>query len=287
VEQRQQRVEPECSAVPQGWQTVKGQTQGRQRPRRELTSSDVSEVPFQLKDSDQFPLGGRLRHFLPFWRRITSDPFVLKTVMGVEVPFLETPVQHRPCVQYNFNKTDKNEVRREVRWMLDQNIVKRVPVQPDQFVSPFFLATNVHKTKRPILNVNEINKGYLPKLHFKMETLAVVLPLINRGDWFTSWDLRKGFFNICIHPDHQKYFCFDFEGQRYQYTCLVMGLSISPLYFSKLVGVLVQLARRWGIQISFYMDDTLLCMCTPGFESGRRFAVIRKSPTSGLSPPCR
>jgi hypothetical protein len=91
-----------------------------------------------------------------------------------------------------------------------------------------------------------------------METLTTVLPLIERGDWFTSWDLRKGFFNIYIHPSHQKYFCFDFEGVRYQYTCLVMGLSISPLYFSKLVGVLVQLARRWGIKISFYMDDTLL-----------------------------
>jgi hypothetical protein len=91
-----------------------------------------------------------------------------------------------------------------------------------------------------------------------METLTTVLPLIEHGDWFTSWDIRKGFFNIYIHPSHQKYFCFEFEGVRYQYTCLVMGLSISPLYFSKLVGVLVQLACRWGIKISFYMDDTLL-----------------------------
>jgi hypothetical protein len=142
--------------------------------------------------------------------------------------------------------------------MLEQDIVRPVSIQPDQFVSPLFLATNSDQTKRPILNVNEINADYLPKLHFKMETLAVVLPLINRNDWFTSWDLRKGFFNIYIHPSDQKYFCFDFEGQRYQFTCLVMGLSISPLYFSKLVGVLVQLARRWGVQISFYMDDTLL-----------------------------
>jgi hypothetical protein len=35
-------------------------------------------------------------------------------------------------------------------------------------------------------------------------------------------------------------------------------LAISPKYFSKLVGVLVQLARRWGIQMSFYINDTLL-----------------------------
>jgi hypothetical protein len=91
-----------------------------------------------------------------------------------------------------------------------------------------------------------------------METLAAVLPLIERGDWFTSWDLHKGFFNIYICPADQKYFCFEFEGVRYQFTCLVMGLSISPLYFLKLVGVLVQLSRRWGIRVSFYMDDTLL-----------------------------
>jgi hypothetical protein len=38
------------------------------------------------------------------------------------------------------------------------------------------------------------------------------------------------------------------------------------MYFSKLVGVLVQLARRWGIRISFYMDDTLLR--APSFEAG-------------------
>jgi hypothetical protein len=218
----------------------------------------VSAVPFNLTTSDEFPIGGRLRHFINFWRRVTPNPSVLKTVLGVEIPFTAPPVQRNRPHQYQFNQHDTQEVRRELAWMLEQEIVRPVTVQPGQFVSPLFLATNTDLTKRPILNVSEINSDYLPKLHFKMETLAVVLPLINEGDWFTSWDLRKGFFNIYIHPDHQQFFCFDFEGQRYQFTCLVMGLAISPKYFSKLVGVLVQLARRWGILISYYMDDTLL-----------------------------
>jgi hypothetical protein len=179
--------------------------------------------------------------------------------MGVKIPFSQLPSQSSPSPQYNLNDQDKEEVRRELRWMLEQEIVKPVNPSSDQFVSPFFLATNADKTKRPILKVKELNKEYLPKHRFKMETLMAVLPLIEKGDWFTSWDLRKGFFNIFIYPGHQKYFCFEFEGVRYQYTCLVMGLSISPLYFSKLVGVLVQLARRWGICVSsFYMDNTLL-----------------------------
>ncbi len=226
----------------------------------------MSQAPFILKPADSFPLGGRLRHFISFWRRVSSNPAVLNTVMGVKIPFTSTPVQKTRVPQYVFNNHDMDEVRRELAWMLDQQIVKKVSPQPDQFVSPLFLATNADLTKRPILNVKEINTDYLPKLHFKMETLAVVLPLIKKGDWFTSWDLRKGFFNIYIHPDHQKYFCFDLEGQRYQFTCLVMGLSVSPMFFSKLVGTLIQLARRWGIHISFYMDDTLLR--APSFDKG-------------------
>jgi hypothetical protein len=186
--------------------------------------------------------------------------------MGVRIPFTAPPVQKVSVRPYAFNESDKAEIQRELNWMLEQEIVKPVEKMTDQFVSPLFLATNSDLTKRPILNVSEINSDYLPKLHFKMETLAVVLPLINKGDWFTSWDLRKGFFNIYIHPDHQKFFCFDWEGQRYQFTCLVMGLSVSPMFFSKLVGTLIQLARRWGIQISFYMDDTLLR--APSFTRG-------------------
>jgi hypothetical protein len=142
--------------------------------------------------------------------------------------------------------------------MVDQKIVTRVKPCPGQIVSPFFLATNKDLTKRPILNVKEINKNNLPRLHFKMETLAKVLPLIRRNDWFTSWDVRKGFFNIAIHPEFRRYFCFEFEGQRYEYNCLVMGLSIAPLYFSKLMAVLVHLARSWGIEVSYYLDDTLI-----------------------------
>jgi hypothetical protein len=113
--------------------------------------------------------------------------------------------------------------------------------------------------------VKEINEKFLPKLHFKMETLQTILPLIRRFDWFGSWDLKKGYFNVAIHPDHQKLFCFDFEGQRYQFKCLVMGLSLAPLFFTKIMSVLVQMARTWGIQMLVYLDDLLTR--GPSFET--------------------
>jgi hypothetical protein len=218
----------------------------------------VSEAPFQLVIDDKIPIGGRLRHFAQFWRRLSNSKKIVQTVLGAKVPFLSEPTQESLPEPYRLAADEQNLVRGEVEWMLDEKIITPVEKSADQVVSPFFLATNKDKTKRPILNVKSINKKNLPKLHFKMETLALVLPLINRNDWFSSWDVRKGFFNISIHPDYRRFFCFEFEGVRYQYTCLVMGLSIAPLFFSKLMAVLVQTARSWGINVSYYLDDTLI-----------------------------
>ncbi len=174
------------------------------------------------------------------------------------MPFTSEPIQTPVPEPYRLSVEENNLVRKEVTWMVEQKIAVPVTPSSDQIVSPFFLATNKDGTKRPILNVKKINKNHLPKLHFKMETLAQVLPLIRRNDWFTSWDVRKGFFNIAIHPDFRRYFCFEFEGVRYEYTCLVMGLAVAPLFFSKLMAVIVQTARSWGIRVSYYLDDTLI-----------------------------
>jgi hypothetical protein len=128
----------------------------------------------------------------------------------------------------------------------------------DQFVSPFFLVTNSDGSLRGILNVKTLNMDYLQTQKFKMETLLKVLPLIRKGDWFGSWDIRKGYYNVAVHPEFQRFFCFDFEGQRYMFKCLLMGISIAPFIFSKLMATLICVARAARIDISFYLDDILL-----------------------------
>jgi hypothetical protein len=230
----------------------------RGQRRQTVTRQTVSVEPFQLIVDDNLPIGGRLRHFAPFWRRLTNSKKVIQTVLGAKMPFTSEPVQDGVPEPYHLSTADSNLVRKEVEWMVEQGIARPVTPQHNQVVSPFFLATNKDKSKRPILNVKRINQNHLPKLHFKMETLALVLPLIKKNDWFSSWDVRKGFFNIAIHPDYRRFFCFEFEGIRYEYTCLVMGLAIAPLFFSKLMAILVQTARSWGIRVSYYLDDTLI-----------------------------
>jgi hypothetical protein len=189
-------------------------------------------------------------------------------ILGASILFTSEPVQTRvppPCA---FNAEETAEVRKMVSELLRMQAIEPVTPSGDQFMSQLFLVTNKELSKRAILNIKKLNKCYLPKQHFKMEALQLILPLIKRGDWFGSWDLQKGYFNIAIHPDFHRFFCFDFEGQRYQFKCLVMGLSIVPWCFSKLKSMLVQIARSWGIRVSVYLDDSLTR--APSFETTLR-----------------
>ncbi len=149
-------------------------------------------------------------------------------------------------------------VKQFVQEMVDNQVVVPVQKREDQFVSPFFLVTNSDGSFRGILNVKTLNVKYLQTQKFKMETLLKVLPLIREGDWFGSWDVRKGYYNVAVHPDFQRFFCFDLDGQRYMFKCLVMGISIAPFLFTKLMATIIRFARAAGIDVSFYLDDTLL-----------------------------
>ncbi len=253
------------------------QFQNKQKPQNKnwwrgklnpVTEQEVRSIRFVLKSDDQFPLGGRLRHFTSFWRHLTSNPEIILMILGARIPFNAIPVQRvkpNPCV---FDADELIEVRRMVNELLDSEVIVPVVPSEDQFVSQLFLVTNKDLSRRAILNVKSLNKKFLEKRHFKMETLQTILPLIRRFDYFASWDVRKGYFNIALHPAVQKFFCFDFEGRHYQFKSLVMGLSVAPFSFSKLMSVLVSLARSWDIRVSVYLDDLLTR--GPSFEETLR-----------------
>ncbi len=250
-ESRRQNVEqPQQVAVQEGGQ--------RERSERLIAELQVSASEFEIIDSDEFPLGGRLRHFISFWRKITRDPSVLRIIMGVSIPFTAQPTQSCPPRPYPMDSKTRDTVADFVSDLLATQVIVPVEKRANQFVSPFFLVTNHDGSFRGILNVKRLNVDYLQTQKFKMETLLKVLPLIREGDWFGSWDLRKGYYNVAVHPEFQRFFCFDFEGQRYMFKCLVMGISIAPFIFSKLMATLVRVARAAGIDVSFYLDDTLL-----------------------------
>jgi hypothetical protein len=106
--------------------------------------------------------------------------------------------------------------------------------------------------------MKKLNKNCIRTVHFKLDTLSVILPTIRRGDFFVSWDIIQGFYNLALHPDYWRFFTFVWEKSHFQFKALVMGCAESPRIFSKVVKTLVYFARSRGIRCFSYIDDTLV-----------------------------
>lgn len=74
---------------------------------------------------------------------------------------------------------------------------------------------------------------------------------------FILLDLKDGFHQIRVHPDHKKYFSFATPDGQFEFTRLPFGFSEAPAEFQKrIVDILRPLIR--GNKVLVYIDDILI-----------------------------
>ena len=55
-------------------------------------------------------VGGRIAHYQPAWRQISSDPWLLTNIRGVQIPFVEEPVQVREPSPFRLSVVESEAV---------------------------------------------------------------------------------------------------------------------------------------------------------------------------------
>ena len=132
----------------------------------------------------------------------------------------------------------------------------QVSPSENQFISNIFLRPNKNGKLRPIINLKGLNL-HLEKIHFKMEHLPSILPLISPGTLMTSIDLTDAYFSLPIAKKSRKYLRFQWRDMLLEFQCLCFGLSLAPYYFTKVMKPVFSQLRREGISCTFYLDDSL------------------------------
>ena len=91
-----------------------------------------------------------------------------------------------------------------------------------------------------------------------MDTLEAAISMMKAVGFMASVDLKDAFYTVPIHPFHQKYLKFCFDGASYQYTCLPNGLASVPRIFTKLLKPVYATLHSMGHLNSGYIDDSYL-----------------------------
>lgn len=127
----------------------------------------------------------------------------------------------------------------------------------DEFISNIFIRPKKNGKQRVILNLKRLN-NCVEYHHFKMDTLKTAISLISKDCYMASIDLQDAYYSCKVNVNDRKYLRFFWNGQKYQYTCLAMGLASAPRIFTKLMKPVFSTLRKQGFSNIAYIDDTLL-----------------------------
>lgn len=128
-------------------------------------------------------------------------------------------------------------------------------------INPLSVSIQKSGKKRLILDLRHVNQ-FLFKQKLRSEELSIAKEVLCPADYMFSFDLKSGYHDVDIFPDHRKYrsFSWTFSCGRtrfFEFTVLAFGLSPAPYLFTKL---LKPLARKWRSEakgIVVYLDDAL------------------------------
>ena len=203
-------------------------------------------------------IGGNIRNKEQFWKSLTQDDYILSAVAGAHLEFaFGLPVQdHIPNV-INCSDKEHKMLSIEIGRFLGKGFIEEATHSPGEFISYIFPRPKPDGSIRIILNLSSLNE-FIEYNHFKMETIQTVLPLIAKGDFFASIDLKDAYYTVPICAQHRKFLRFMWNDKLYQFTCMPMGLSSAPRLFTKLLKPIFCMLRKKGFLSVYYLDDTLL-----------------------------
>lgn len=202
-------------------------------------------------------IGGRLKHFLPIWKSLTTDKFILDMIVGAKIDFVSAVYQNRPCQPIKCSAEDKIKIDNEVEKYLQLGIIEKTSHSKDEFVSQIFYRPKKSGGTRIILNLKPLNRNVQYE-HFKMEHLNSALNLMTKDCYMASIDLADAYYSVNIHNSYRKYLRFIWNGYLYQFTCLPNGLTSAPRWFTKIMKPIFSRLRNQGLLSVYYLDDCWL-----------------------------
>ena len=103
------------------------------------------------------PVGGRLKFFSRNWSQITEDPWILDTVVGLKLKFMNTPPSHSPQTSPHFDQETSQILTNEVADLAAKGAITLVMEEGTGFISPMFLVPKSDGAWRPVINLKALN----------------------------------------------------------------------------------------------------------------------------------
>ena len=217
--------------------------------------------------------GNNLKDHLQCWIDIGTESEILNWIRdGVPIPFTgeDLPRQFH-FENREFNRTETLFIKNKIKELLDSNCIIKCKNRP-LGVSPISVVPKKNKDFRLIIDLRHLNT-FCSKDSIVYEDIKTVIHTLEPNDYLITTDIKNGFHHVGIHPSHQTYLGFYFEGDFYTWQVLPFGACFSPYYFSKILRPVVRYLRQNDLRTVGYVDDFILGESEEHITTKKRFLL--------------
>ena len=172
--------------------------ESRSTAKTRTQPKEVSKCNASETDCTQFE-AGRLKHFLPQWENITSDPFILQMVQGFKIDFVSEPFV-APRAETKVGKEEEKMIDKEIMKLLNMKVIEQSSNEKGEVISPIFTRPKADGSLRLILNLKKMNESVKYE-HFKMEGIENVLAMMKSDCYMASIDLKHAYYSLPVHDE--------------------------------------------------------------------------------------
>merc|ERR1712112_445934 len=147
--------------------------------------------------------------------------------------------------------TNLKFARAELKRQVSMGILSEVPWKP-YIINPI---SCVYSNKWRLVVDCRLLNPFVLKRKIKLEDLSVLPNLVSQGDYMSTDDLEKGYWQVKLSPFHRKYIGISLDGKYYVANVLILGISDAVFCFTKLVRPIVRYLRAKGVPAAAYIDD--------------------------------
>ena len=160
-------------------------------------------------------------------------------------------------MQRRLTPIEEEYLDKEVKNMLAKDAIYENNAKNLVLSSIYTVPKKDSNKRRPVINLRWVN-GHINTKHFKMTTMKDVKAAITKDCYMAKIDLTDCFWGLPVHPKDHRFLSFRWKGVNYSFRCLPFGLSVSPLYITKLYHHVVEELQAKGHRVLLYIDDMLI-----------------------------
>ncbi|XP_076278424.1 uncharacterized protein LOC143208164 [Lasioglossum baleicum] len=231
------------------------------KKQESIDSTDISNI--ELDEISTLTEEICVNEDLPFELRMTVQKLFQKFYVEPKRPLNPateniltlTLTDKKPfsCAPRRLSYSEKVEVRKIIDGLIAKGIIRE---STSEYASPIVLVKKKTGETRMCVDFRKLNKVTL-RDNFPLPLIEDQLDLLEGKKYFTSLDLKDGFFHIRMDEESIKYTSFVTPLGQYEYVRMPFGLKGAPLKFQRYVTQIFKKHIDSG-EISIYMDDFLI-----------------------------